>query len=191
MEYHLFLDETGDHGLSYIDDNFPLFLLCGFIIENEDLKRLEGRINDFKLKFFGTTGAILHSRDIRRCEGAFQILFDLRVKADFYNDLNKILKESNYCLIGSAVQKERHIKRYGKSAKNPYSLSLSFILERMIFYLDRVSQESEVEISVEKRGKREDLQLLSHFNSIMDRGTYYVTSDRAGKYMGWGLKMFP
>jgi hypothetical protein len=25
-KYHLFLDETGDHGLSFIDKNFPLFL---------------------------------------------------------------------------------------------------------------------------------------------------------------------
>jgi hypothetical protein len=47
---------------------------------------------------------------------------------------------------------------------------VSFILERRIFYLDSVSQESEVEIFVEKRGKREDQQLLAHFNSIMDRG---------------------
>jgi len=32
MKYFFFLDETGDHGLDFIDKNFPLFLLCGCLI---------------------------------------------------------------------------------------------------------------------------------------------------------------
>ena len=90
MSYHLFIDETGDHGLSYVDENFPLFLLCGCIISDSDLVELEKKINSFKLRFFGTTEVVLHSRDIRKCEGAFQILFDLKIKAEFYEQLNEI-----------------------------------------------------------------------------------------------------
>jgi hypothetical protein len=181
MDYYLFLDETGDHGLSYVDENFPLFLLCGCLIKSEHLKKIEDRINDFKLKFFGTTEIILHSRDIRKCEGAFQILFDLELKADFYKTLNNILSELDYCLIGSAINKKQHIKKYGKSAKNPYLISLSFILERTVFYLDSSSANSCVSILAEKRGRAEDKQLLSDFNSITDRGTYYVSVDRFKK----------
>jgi len=140
MTYFLFLDETGDHGLSFVDKNFPLFLLCGCIIEKTQLQEIERQINNFKQKYFGTTQVILHSRDIRKCEGAFQILFDLQLKEQFYRDLNLILDESNYCLLGSGIQKEMHIKRYGKGAKNPYILSLSFIIERLIFYLDSLQE---------------------------------------------------
>jgi len=246
MNYFLFLDETGDHGLNSVDKNFPLFLLCGCIVEENDLKKIVNKVNSLKHKYFGTTEIILHSRNIRKCEGAFQILFDLGLKEQFYKDLNLILDESRYCLLGSGIQKEKHIKKYGKGAKDPYSLSLSFVVERLIFYLDNLNEEVRVRILVEERGKKEDRMLLSHFNSIVDRGTYYLNADRLrqkitglsfhgkyenipglqiadlcaypmarrllhpkepyipftiiekkiycnkeGRYMGWGLKLFP
>ncbi len=246
MSHFLFLDEAGDHGLSFVDKNFPLFLLCGCVIEQKCLKEIKSRIDSFKQKYFRTMQVILHSRDIRKCEGVFQILFDLKLKEQFYKDLNLILKESNYCLLGSGIQKEKHIKKYGKGAKDPYTLSLSFVIERLIFYLDTLNEQAHVKIIAEQRGKREDRMLLSYFNSVMDRGTYYVTParlkqkirgfsfhnkhdnitglqiadlcaypmarhllypkepyipftiiekkiyhDKNGKYMGWGLKVFP
>jgi len=41
-KYYFFLDETGDHGLTYVDPDFPLFLLCGSLFsENELLKTKE------------------------------------------------------------------------------------------------------------------------------------------------------
>lgn len=178
MKYSFFLDETGDHNLSFVDKNFPLFLLCGCVISADDLKEIEGKINNFKLKYFKTTEVILHSREIRKCEGAFQILFDLNLKAEFYKDLNEILGEGQYCLIGAGIQKEEHIKRYGKVARDPYSLSLSFMLERLIFYLDKTDKQANVEIVYERRGKTEDKMLLADFNTIMDRGTAYVESSR-------------
>jgi hypothetical protein len=174
--YFFFLDETGDHGLAFIDKNFPIFLLCGCLIREDALRDIEARINQFKRDYFKTTGVILHSREIRKCEGAFQILFDLELKAKFYKDLNRILGRGQYSLIGSGVNKEEHVKRYGKGARDPYALSLFFVLERTIFYLNTADKTSTVEILVEQRGKREDGQLLAHFNSILDQGTYYVPS---------------
>lgn len=40
-KYHLFLDETGDHGLSFVDENFPLFLLAGCLFQEEELQKTE------------------------------------------------------------------------------------------------------------------------------------------------------
>lgn len=177
-KFHFFLDETGDHGLSFVDPNFPLFLLAGCLFADTELKRVEKEINDFKKEFFGTTEVVLHSREIRKCEGAFQILFDLSVKEKFYNKLNKIITDADFTMVGAAVDKEKHIKTYGKGAKDPYSISLSFILERLIFCLDGKSSSAVVDIKIEKRGKREDAQLLSQLNSVLDRGTYYVESQR-------------
>lgn len=77
MKYHFFLDETGDHGLSFIDKNFPLFLLCGCLIREDKLKEMESQIQLFKRKYFKTSEVILHSRDIRKCEGAFQVPFKI------------------------------------------------------------------------------------------------------------------
>ena len=179
--YYLYLDETGDHSLSFIDYNFPIFLLCGCIFEQTELKNIEEKISLFKQKYFNTSNVILHSREIRKCEGAFQILFDLNLKAEFYQNLNSIIKNSKFKIIGVGINKEEYIKRYGKSAKDPYSLSLSFIMERLIFCLDELDKKSEVEIRAERRGGKEDQKLLSQFNSILDLGTYYVSNDRLKK----------
>jgi len=246
MKYFMFLDETGDHGLSYIDKNFPLFLLCGLIIDEESLSEITSLVEKFKKKFFHTTQVILHSRDIRKCEGPFQALFDLELKENFYKDMNEILGLPKYRLIGSGIQKDKLVRRYGKGAKDPYALSLSFVIERLVFYLDTLDKHNFVQIVAEERGKKENRELLAHFNSIVDRGTYFVAparlrskirgfsfhnkrenvlglqladlcaypmarhllnpaepyipfqvicdkiyADSKGKYMGWGLKLFP
>lgn len=178
MRYLLFLDETGDHGLSHIDNNFPLFLLCGCLIREDKLFELESAINRFKIKYFNTTDVILHSREIRRHEGSFQILFDLDLKGRFYADWNEIVSSAAFTIIGSGIDKIKHIKKYGRAASNPYALSLSFIMERLIFCLDPIDKEAKVYIKVEKRGDKEDTLLLAHYNSILDKGTYYVSKQR-------------
>jgi hypothetical protein len=178
MRYFFYLDETGDHGLDFIDKNFPLFLLCGCLIREDNLRILEEEVQDFKHKYFKTDKVILHSRDIRKCQASFQILFDLELKARFYKDLNSIIEKTTFHIIGAGINKENHVKRYGLGAKDPYALSLSFIIERLIFCLDKLDAEATVEIIIEERGKKEDRLLLSHFNSTMDKGTYYVSSER-------------
>lgn len=180
MKYFFYLDETGDHGLDFIDKNFPLFLLCGCLIREDHLQMLEKEVQEFKLKYFKTDKVILHSRDIRKCQEAFQILFDLELKAKFYTKLNSIIQNTAFQIIGAGINKDDHIKKYGLGAKDPYALSLSFVIERLIFCLDKIEANSKVEIIVEERGKKEDRMLLSHFNSTMDKGTYYVSSERLG-----------
>ena len=73
----LFLDKTGDHGLTHIDPNFPVFLLCGCLFTGDELSAFEEGMNKIKTKYWNTTNVILHSRDIRKCEGPSQIFFFL------------------------------------------------------------------------------------------------------------------
>ena len=88
------------------------------------------------------------------------------------------MAHSNYCYLGLPFTE--HIKRYGKWASNPYTLSLSFILEELPL-LNSSGTGNTVQIYAEKRGRKEDSQLLSHFNSVLDSGTYYVSSVRLKK----------
>lgn len=164
--------------MSSIDKSFPIFLLCGCIVREDRLTILAQEICDFKQKYFKSDAVILHSREIRKCEGAFQILFNLNIKARFYADLNRILGQAEYTVIGSGIKKDNYIRKYGKEAKDPYSISLSFLIERMIFCLDKMDKDAEITIIVEKRGKKEDRMLASHFNSIMGNGTFYVSRER-------------
>ena len=104
--------------------------------------------------------------------------------------MDKFLVKSSrypYKIITSGINKEEYIKKYGRGAKDPYSISLSFIIERLIFYLDTFAKESIVEIKLEERGRKEDEMLAAHFNIIEKK----IYCDNNGKYEGWGLKLFP
>ena len=67
MKFRFFLDETGDHGLTSVDINFPIFVLAGCLFEEKELTQVEFEVNELKKDLFGTTEVILHSRDIRKC----------------------------------------------------------------------------------------------------------------------------
>ena len=178
MSSYLFLDETGDHGLAHVDANFPLFLLCGCLLSEKSLADLEGKLNAIKMKYWQTKAVILHSREIRKCEGPFQILFDLSIKQAFYTDINEAIRSTDFTVIAAAINKEEHIKRYGRLAHDPYDVSLSFIMERLVFCLDEQNATHSSSLIFEKRGYKEDAQLTAHFNSIRDTGTHYITAER-------------
>ena len=126
---------------------------------------------------------IFHSRDIRKCNKEFQVLFDLQLKEKFYKELNNIIATRNYTVFASAIQKDNYIKKYGRLSNDVYELALSFIIERVIFCLDSAKEKcDQLEIIIEKRGKREDKKLGEHFQRLLSRGTGYVNSERLKNY---------
>jgi hypothetical protein len=179
MEYYLFIDESGDHGLNTIDKGFPVFTLCGILISEGHYKVLTDSMKVFKAKFWGNKKVILHSSDIRKCQNEFQILFNIELKADFYNCLNTLITDNKYRVIAASVHKDKYIKKYGKVAEGVYEISLSYIIERMVFSMDEINDPNKkVTILIEKRGSREDSSLSEYLQKIIARGTYYVGSDR-------------
>ena len=89
MKYYLFLDECGDQNLANFEPTFPLFTLCGIIISEKSYKIMENKVLALKQKFWKNYDIILHSRDIRKYEKGFQILFDAEIKKSFYEDIKK------------------------------------------------------------------------------------------------------
>lgn len=111
MKYYLFIDESGDHGLAKLNLNFPVFLLCGVLVNETDYENIRQSINTLKQSIWGNKHVILHSRDIRKCEKEFQKLFDLELKKYFYEALNKIISNSPYNIIASAINKKDFIQK--------------------------------------------------------------------------------
>lgn len=182
MKYYLFLDESGDHGLKTIDKNFPVFLLCGILISENNYKIIKDEINQIKFNFWNNKNVIFHSRDIRKCNNEFQILFDLKLKENFYDVINKLVNRDLYKIIASSINKDLFIRKYGKLENDVYELSLSFIIERAVFCLDTFGDCNELEIIIEKRGKKEDIKLSKHIVKISQIGTYYVKPERIKAY---------
>ena len=180
--YVLYLDECGDQNLSSFDPQFPIFTLCGVVVSEEQDKLLADRINSLKMDIWNNTNIILHSRDIRKCQNGFEVLFDLEVKKRFIESVNDILGDDIYIIICCAILKEPYIRQYGK-LNDVYGLSLSYIMERVVFYLDSVGKNNiELRTVIERRGKKEDKSLLNYYNQLLDRGTYWVNGERMRKY---------
>ena len=167
---YFFIDESGDHGLSKINQDFPVFLLCGVLINEEEYEKVRQAINTLKQSIWGNKEVIFHSRDIRKCEKEFQNLFNLELKGYFYAELNKIITNSSYTIIASAIQKNHFIERFGKLQDDVYEVALSFIIEEAIVALNS-AESVNLSIVIEKRGKREDKLLADHFQTILARGT--------------------
>ena len=182
MKYYLFLDECGDQNLANFDPVFPVFTLCGIILSESDYGILSNRVVEIKQKYWKGKKIILHSRDIRKCEKGFEILFDLNVKKSFYEDINSIMKDTPYTVVSCSIMKEPYIRKYGRLS-DVYGLSLSYIIERTVFFLDSQNKKGiELHVCAEKRGKKEDTSLLGYYNTVLDRGTYFANSSRIKTY---------
>ena len=172
--YHYFIDESGDASLKNINKDFPVFVLCGVLISDSEYIKLSDMINNLKQDIFGSLGIILHSTDIRKCDKGFAKLFDLTLKERFYDQLNSIISVVDFKIISVIINKEEHMKMYGKLAEDPYELALTFMLERSIFATDNKTNEV-MQVIIESRGSKEDDQLAKRYSQIYDSGTYFVS----------------
>ena len=185
MKYYLFLDECGDQNLSNFNPDFPLFTLCGVIVSEAVYTQIQIQVKALKHQHWPGKKIILHSRDIRKCQKGFEVLFDLEIKKQFYESVNSILSENDYTIVCCSVLKEPYIRRYGKLS-DVYAISLSFIIERTVFLLDaiqkKVATPLEMLVIAEQRGKKEDNGLLDYYNELMNKGTYFVNKKRLKSY---------
>jgi len=183
MKYYLFIDESGDHGLTIIDPDFPVFLLCGILVSENEYENIRESINYLKTSIWGDKKVILHSRDIRKCQKEFEVLFDLDLKRKFYEHINLIMTNSKYTVISFAIRKDNYIKKIGRLSRDVYELSLSIIIERAIFFLDDLNiPNKKIEIIIEKRGRAEDKKLDEHFQRLLAKGTGFVEPKRLFDY---------
>ena len=179
-KYFLFADECGDPNLSKYNSDFPIFTLCGIIVSREQIRSLEAEIKALKAKIWGNDGIILHSHEIRRQKNTFGILANPRIRESFYSELDRILgKNGAYIIVSSTVLKDDYIRKNGKLG-DIYAQSLSFLLERAIFYVDDINPGigGKFEVMLEKRGKEEDKKLSESYNELRETGTFWVTSTR-------------
>ncbi|MEW6579561.1 MAG: DUF3800 domain-containing protein [Chloroflexota bacterium] len=169
----LFVDESGDHSLSVIDPQYPMFVLGGIIVEKHyadgDLTR---QLNDFKLRFFGTTEIVLHTADITRNRNGFERMKDPDFRERFYADLNVLMATLDYKVVACAIRKDDHLARYGVAALDPYLLSLETLVERFCFEIGDRSDGGV--IVAEKRDPTLDQTLELAWLNLKIQGTRFL-----------------
>jgi hypothetical protein len=166
-DFVTYFDESGDHGMDKIDKSFPVFVLCACLFKIEDYLTTElAAFSRIKFKHFGHDTVVLHSRDIRKQVGPFQILMSDKTRADFMGDLNTYFANTTGTLIAAGIDKMRHKAQYAHP-DSPYDISLLFCLERLYACLkDRGEVGKTMFCIFEERGGAEDNQLALVFEKI-------------------------
>lgn len=176
-----FFDECGDHSLTKINPELPVFALCTVVAERDAYARIiVPEIAAFKLRYFAHEGINLHSRDIRKAEGPFSILQNGQVRNRFLEDLSKMMERLPFTLFVTVIHKYAYKNRYGDIARNPYDVALEYSFERILHFMES-HKETALPVIAEARGKNEDNELRASFHRLMTDGTYYNKAERFRK----------
>ncbi len=92
-DFIVFADESGDHGLDGIDENFPIFCLSFCLVVKADYADVVvPAFQKLKFDFWGHDMVVLHEHDIRKSKGPFSILrTDRGLRNRFYEALNDLI----------------------------------------------------------------------------------------------------
>jgi len=166
-DYIVFVDQTGDHGMTNINRDFSLFGLAFCVFAKADYsERVTPTLRQLKFATFGHDMVVLHEHDIRKKENAFAMMSRVP-REKFLADLNRIIESARFTLVAVVIDK-RSLQPPVLPA-NPYHLALLFGLERVARLLaERGQGERLTHIVVEARGKREDTELELEFRRICE-----------------------
>jgi len=168
-KYIVYVDESGDHAMQSIDEQYPVFVLAFCVFHKDHYSdKVVPALERFKFKHFGHDQIVLHENEIRKEKGEFRIFPTREHKTRFFDDLTTIIDESNFILISCVIDKLR-LKQQQERPSNPYHVALRFCLETLFEFLEeKGEQDKRTHVVVEQRGKKEDNELELEFRRICD-----------------------
>lgn len=169
-DYIIYVDESGDHSLTSINNDYPIFVLAFCIFDKKSYSlNAVTKLKKFKFKHFGHDMVILHENEIRRDKGAFKKLKSKERKSNFLSELTSIIDEEDFTIIATVIKKDE-LYSYTNS---PYDIALKYCLERAYKFLQEKGQDNKTtHVVVEQRGKKEDEELELEFRRICDGDNY-------------------
>ena len=172
-DYIVYVDESGDHSLTSINPEYPLFVLS-FCIFRKDvyIESVTTAIRRLKFATFGHDMVVLHEHAIRKKTGAFAKL-SKEPREAFMSALTDIMEEADFTLLSVVIDKHKLRERYVNPA-HPYHLAMEFGLERLFrFMKGKVQDERLTYLVCEARGAREDNELELEFRRICNGGNHF------------------
>jgi hypothetical protein len=171
-EYIVFADESGDHGLSSIDPEFPVFALVFCVFEKSRYtNEIEPAFRRLKFKYFGHDAVVLHEREIRKQDRPFAFLRESEaIREAFMADVNAIMADAPFHAYCSVIDKHKHRARYA-DPWNPYEIAMQFCMEKLSNRLVADGQSDRLtHVLFEARGREEDRQLELEFRRVAANG---------------------
>lgn len=169
-DYIVYVDESGDHGLKSIDQDFPLFALALCVMKKTDYAAIVvPKFQEMKFRYFGHDAVVFHEHEIRKEKNQFGFLrSNAALRYEFMTELNNIVESVPLSVFSTVIHKERLKSQYN-TPFNPYNLALQYSLERLGKFLIRSEQANTIQhVVFECRGKQEDNELELEFRRICD-----------------------
>jgi len=174
-DYIVYVDESGDHQLEVIDQEYPVFVLAFCIFHKDDyVNHIASSIQKFKFIHFGHDMVVLHEHEIRKAQNDFVMLINKEKRNKFMLGLNKLVEDSPFNII-SVVIKKKLLKEHYLEPSNPYHLALGYGLERIFSFLNEHDNQASLRTHVvfEGRGRKEDSDLELEFRRVCSGQNYY------------------
>jgi len=195
VKYRMYVDEVGnpDMGAS-ADPNHRYLSLTGVILELGYVDRVvHPRLEALKRQFFRShvdEPVILHRKELVNRKPPFDALRDAAIEAEFNTELLRLLREFDYAVITTVLDKLEHQQRYQIWRYDPYHYCLHVITERYVMWLRR--RHSTGDVMAESRGGKEDRRLKGSFERVCRDGTEYLAAEQiVGALTSRQLKVKP
>ncbi len=170
-DYLVFVDESGDHSLTSIDPIYSVFVLAFVIVRKSDyVGKITPDLQNFKMRYWGHDEVVLHEHEIRKPRDAFSFLMHKRVREHFIEELSGLMVALPATIIAVIIDKPAFAHHHSLDAR-AYDHAMEAGLNAVYQYLADVGQtERTSAIIVERRGRREDLDLELAFRRFCDTG---------------------
>jgi hypothetical protein len=168
-DFIAYADESGDHSLTSIDPQHPVFVLAFCVVRKPTyIEKIVPAFQRLKFEFWGHDSVVLHGYEIRKAHGDFDILLNATTRTRFFDRLNAVIETADFTIIAAVIDKKRHVEKYADPL-DPYEIALAFCMERLQRYLINLGQaERTTYVQVECRGRVEDAKLELEFRRICD-----------------------
>ncbi|ALZ75693.1 DUF3800 domain-containing protein [Rheinheimera sp. F8] len=172
-DFIVYVDESGDHGITAIDKEYPVFVLAFCIFyKGHYLHNVVPQLQQLKLDYFGHDLVILHEHEIRKEKGDFTSFKNREEKLQFLTRLTDIIERSNFILASCVIEKNK--VRSPIEIGNLYHVALKHCLETLYdLMIEKNQQQLLTHVIVERRGQKEDNELELEFRRICDGENKY------------------
>ena len=165
-DYIVYVDESGDHSLSSIDEGYPIFVLSFCVFDKQNYAQIvTPALRMLKFSTFGHDMVVFHEHDIRKRLGAFKLLSKLQ-REDFLEQLNSLIAETNFTLLATVIDKHK-IKKQNIKDTHVYHVAMRLGLEKLYAFLQANNQQNRLtHVVCEARGRKEDIALELEFRRV-------------------------
>ncbi len=177
-EYLMFIDECGSHPLFQPNDPFPVFCLCGVIVDRDTYPVFERIWKTWKAEFIGGPAQLVHEPDVRRRSRHFYSADPVK-QEEILKSLESTLASMEYSIVAAAIDKRAYHSLHGTSGvddflpASAYLMCVDFVIERFVHFLYYQGNDARGSVIAESRGAREDAEVHAEFIRLLLEGTQW------------------